>query len=319
MRLSFGEWLSSSTRAELGIGYERERSRGEWLALGAALERRLASDVVSFRAEASHWFSMGAAQPFDELGASIVAASGSRSSIWFVRARLDGRFVTEHAPLATWPGAGSDGVRPYLLRGYPLVEDGVVTGEGFGPRLVHASVEVERTVFRAGIVKVGVAGFVDWAHVPGRSHELRDRSPRRGWASDSTSSAASCGWTVPRLSIAAGSFCRGAGSRAFRVNSLRVLTGGATRSLERKPRRKRRTARGISGGSGEQNGEVEGGVMPDEIPISKKSTDDAKERTERAPRAVEKARGKVRRHIERGKPKPSTEHVDSAPSTDPSE
>ena len=59
--------------------------------------------------------------------------------------------------------------------------------------------------------------------------------------------------------------------------------------------------------------------MPHEIPISKKSTDDAKERTERALRAVEKARGKVRRHIERGKPKPSTEHVDSAPSTDPSE
>jgi hypothetical protein len=174
VRLSFGEWLSSSTRAELGIGYERERSRGEWLALGAALERRLASDVVSLRAEASHGFSMGAARPFDELGASIVAASGSRSSIWSARARLDGRFVTEDAPLATWPGAGSDGVRPYLLRGYPLVEDGVVTGEGFGPRLVHASVEVERTVFRAGMVKVGVAAFLDWAHVPGRSHESRD-------------------------------------------------------------------------------------------------------------------------------------------------
>jgi hypothetical protein len=59
--------------------------------------------------------------------------------------------------------------------------------------------------------------------------------------------------------------------------------------------------------------------MPDEIPASKKSTDDAKKRTERQPKAVREAEKKVRRHIEKGKPGPSTETVDSAPKSRPSE
>ncbi len=59
--------------------------------------------------------------------------------------------------------------------------------------------------------------------------------------------------------------------------------------------------------------------MPDEIPTSKKSTDDAKKRTEKQPNAVRDAEKKVRRHIEKGKPGPSSENVDSAPKSRSSE
>ena len=76
--------------------------------------------------------------------------------------------MTEDAPLAVWPGAGSDNARPLLLRGFPLLDEGVIIGEGFGPRLLHGSFEAGRTVWNPGVVKLSLATFVDWARVFGR-------------------------------------------------------------------------------------------------------------------------------------------------------
>jgi len=59
--------------------------------------------------------------------------------------------------------------------------------------------------------------------------------------------------------------------------------------------------------------------MADEIPTSRKSTDDAKKRTEKVPKAVRDAQKKVQRHIEKEKPGSSPETVDSAPTTRPGE
>ncbi len=56
--------------------------------------------------------------------------------------------------------------------------------------------------------------------------------------------------------------------------------------------------------------------MPDEIPISRKSTDDAKKKQ---PKAVREAEKKVRRHIEKGKPGPSSGNVDPVPTGRPNE
>jgi hypothetical protein len=57
--------------------------------------------------------------------------------------------------------------------------------------------------------------------------------------------------------------------------------------------------------------------MPDEIPISKKTAEDAKKRTKSEPEAVREARERVQRHVESGKPGPSTDNVDSAPKSNP--
>ena len=166
-RLSFGDWLRSHTRARVQIGFHQEETAGSWIAVGGAVERRFAHDRVSLRADAAQWLGTGAAGSFREAGASAAAVLIEREP-WSLRARLDGRLVTENAPLAAWPGAGSDNARPLLLRGYPLLKDGVLRGEGFGPRLLHGSLEMERTVWRPGIVKLGLAAFVDWARVRGR-------------------------------------------------------------------------------------------------------------------------------------------------------
>jgi hypothetical protein len=59
--------------------------------------------------------------------------------------------------------------------------------------------------------------------------------------------------------------------------------------------------------------------MPDEIPTARESTDDAKDWTEKVPKAVREAQKKVRRHIEKEKPGPSSEHVDPSPKSSPTE
>ncbi len=166
-RLSFGDWMTSRTRAQWGAGFHREESLGSWIALGGAIEHRFAQDRVSLRADASQWISTGGAESFPEVGFTAAARLVERES-WFARARFDARSVTEDAPLAVWPGAGSDHARPLLLRGYRLLDQGVIRGEGFGPRLLHGSVEAGRTLWNPGSVKLGLATFVDWARVFGR-------------------------------------------------------------------------------------------------------------------------------------------------------
>lgn len=56
--------------------------------------------------------------------------------------------------------------------------------------------------------------------------------------------------------------------------------------------------------------------MPDKTPISEKSKEEAKRRE--TLKAVEEARKKVSGHVEKDKPKPSTERVEGTPETDPS-
>jgi hypothetical protein len=59
--------------------------------------------------------------------------------------------------------------------------------------------------------------------------------------------------------------------------------------------------------------------MPDEIPTSKQSTEDAKKRTAKQPKAVRDAQKKVQRHVESGKPGPSSDNVNPAPKSNPTE
>jgi hypothetical protein len=63
-----------------------------------------------------------------------------------------------------------------LLRAHPLLEDGVVTGPAFGRRLLHSSTEVEVHLATLGPLRLGAAGFVDWARARERVSTLEDGS-----------------------------------------------------------------------------------------------------------------------------------------------
>jgi hypothetical protein len=80
--------------------------------------------------------------------------AGGRLSAWAASAA---------APLGYWPGAGLGHARRPLLRAHPLLDDGVVSGPAFGRKLLRGGVEVEVRLVALGPVRVGAAGFVDWA------------------------------------------------------------------------------------------------------------------------------------------------------------
>jgi hypothetical protein len=67
--------------------------------------------------------------------------------------------------------AGTGTGRPWLLRAYPLLRDGVVTGEAFGRGLLHASIELESPPLPLRLVRLGFAFFSDWA----RAFDAPDR------------------------------------------------------------------------------------------------------------------------------------------------
>jgi hypothetical protein len=165
-RLSLGDWLSSRTKARIQVGFHRENSLGSWVAWAAA--SIAGSRRIAFLSRQTPRTGSRRARTirFRRSEASAKARLIEKEP-WFLRARLDARLVTKDAPLAVWPGAGSDNARPLLLRGYPLLDEGVIRGEGFGPRLLHGSLEAERTMWNPGIVKLGLATFVDWARILG--------------------------------------------------------------------------------------------------------------------------------------------------------
>ncbi len=85
-RLSFGDWLSSRTRAQGAVGFHQEESLGSWVALGGSVEQRFARDRVSLRADAARWFATSGGDSFQEAGVSLGARLVERES-WFLRAR----------------------------------------------------------------------------------------------------------------------------------------------------------------------------------------------------------------------------------------
>ena len=52
--------------------------------------------------------------------------------------------ASQRAPLDLWTGADTGLVRPALLRAHPLLNDGVISFDRLGRRLVHATLEFER-------------------------------------------------------------------------------------------------------------------------------------------------------------------------------
>jgi hypothetical protein len=67
------------------------------------------------------------------------------------------------APLALWPGAGTGEARSARLRAHPLLTDDVLSGEVFGRRLWHGTVESVHPVFVHALADVAVIGFTDAA------------------------------------------------------------------------------------------------------------------------------------------------------------
>jgi hypothetical protein len=164
--LSLSDWTAQGLRWRVGIGGDSWKDQGRTLNLTASVDQRYLADRLSLTA--------GTATLFGDFR----AATFNVSSNWRSKVRHEGSvlvaaagadLVSSDAPSALWPGAGTGHARSILLRAHPLLEDGVVTGEVFGRRVYHASLEARRwlrPVFR--VVRVAPAAFVDTARAERR-------------------------------------------------------------------------------------------------------------------------------------------------------
>jgi hypothetical protein len=163
--VSLADWWGADLQAAVGVGLDTW-GRGAHPSVFAQVDRRLAGDRVSLRAEGAGWMGSGDQKSFASWAAAAAwrsAATSPGGGLASARVGLYG--ATGGAPLAVWPGAGVGHARPLLLRAHPLLTDGVIAGEGFGRILVHAGVEAETSSWRFGLARLDLAAFVDAARV----------------------------------------------------------------------------------------------------------------------------------------------------------
>ena len=159
--VSLSRWANTLTKVEAAVGLDAWGPRGRTATLASTLEQRLMGDRIGVR-----------------VSAALLAGS---FSAWTAGIGVDARSHVRHegtvfvaqggvyraghdAPLALWPGAGTGHARDPLLRAHPLLDDGRVTGEVFGRRLLHGSAEVRRWIRPMWkIVRLAPAVFVDVA------------------------------------------------------------------------------------------------------------------------------------------------------------
>ena len=164
--VALSNWTSTLTRWQLGVGVDAWRGRGRTVSVGVRLDQRIAGDRLSVHGSSTLFGGAFAAWRAD-VGAAWRSSSRHEGSVALVAGGIEA--TSDSAPRALWPGAGTGHARRPLLRAHPLLDDGRITGDVFGRRVVHASGEVRRwaqPVFR--IVGIAPAIFIDAARASRR-------------------------------------------------------------------------------------------------------------------------------------------------------
>ena len=155
------DWASGALRWEAEAALERFGA-DHHVAFGGALEKYARADRLAVRGEASAWAGPNARR-FATAGIDFAVRTRA-SEMRPVLAARSGLFVASSgAPLALWPGAGTGRARPGLLRAHPLLSRDVLTGEVFGRRLWHGTIEYARPVWVRPMATVALRVFADAA------------------------------------------------------------------------------------------------------------------------------------------------------------
>jgi hypothetical protein len=159
--LTGARWLTDRIRVDASAGLDRWAADGRFALFSGGLAYHVLSDRLTVSAKGSTWrgdrgFSAASLQAAWQ---SSIERSGA---LWIARAGVER--VSAAAPRTIWPGAGTGHTRPALLRAHPLLDNGVVTGEAFGRRLITGGIEWQRWS-RPGVslVRYAPAVFVDIA------------------------------------------------------------------------------------------------------------------------------------------------------------
>ena len=206
--VSLSDWATADLRWDVTARLDRWSDRPMALGLGGALEHRL-GDAAAIRLRGDVWPAGGFGSA--SLGARWRwPADGVDRLLTSATVAVAGR----DAPRALWSGAGTGHARQLLLRAHPLLDDGVVTGDAFGRRLVQASAEWRHGLAAFGPLRLQLAAFTDAAIAsrgdqPRAAHVdaglgLRVRVPGEGTLRldvarglDDGRQAMSVGWELP--------------------------------------------------------------------------------------------------------------------------
>ena len=159
----YSDWITGAVRLQVGAASDRMAGH-RYVAVEGGATTRLFRDHVALFAHAELWRSRRAdVAQFSSYDVTTDWRSTTDidAPVWSVRSGI--AIVSDAAPLALWPGAGSTPDRGILLRARPLVHRQVISGEVFGRRLGFATIERQQVVYRSAYGRLAVAGFADAA------------------------------------------------------------------------------------------------------------------------------------------------------------
>jgi hypothetical protein len=169
-RAGFGlaDWASSTVRWQAGLALDRFDRRGH-ANLSAGVDRRMADDRVSMRAQLDGWLGRdGRASRFGRATVALATRS-STDPAPALTARAGFAAASSGAPLAVWPRAGTGANELATLRAHSLHRDDIVRGERLGRHLWFASVEHARP---AGWIKSLALSWAIFADLGVTDHRL---------------------------------------------------------------------------------------------------------------------------------------------------
>ncbi len=160
--LGYADWVTSALRVDSRVAFDRIDRRG-YVVLGAGLTIRPRNDRIVAHVRADHRVPTAAGRRVTGFEAVVDwrSTTNQRAPHWTSRAGVTA--VSESAPLALWPGAGSILNRTALLRGRELVRRNVLSGEVFGRQLAFATLERRQPLFAVPVARIALAGFADAA------------------------------------------------------------------------------------------------------------------------------------------------------------
>ena len=161
--IGVGDWATNWLAWHAGTAFDRFSERNS-IAVNAGVDLRLLDDVLAILAGTEMWTPTDGGSRFTSTDLLATwRSSPEPAARWHALAGTT--IASDEAPRALWPGASAGRGRGILLRAHPLHDDGIVTSEVFGRRIVYASVERQQPVKTMKIATIGVAGFVDAAKV----------------------------------------------------------------------------------------------------------------------------------------------------------
>ena len=173
--VAVSDWLTNELRWRTGAAFDRIGGRRH-VALEAALDVRLMEDLVAPGFTIGTWRSLDGTAPFSVSDISLAWRS-NRTPMPPYAGLLGVTLVSDDAPLAVWPAAGTGGSgRGALLRAHPLHEHGIVTSENFARRLMYFTFEHQRPLNFGPSGKTAMVMFLDagraWGGLPGRPRRV---------------------------------------------------------------------------------------------------------------------------------------------------